>query len=392
MAIGLIVSTAASSASALEPYDVLAHSVGPVQLRPQFSVKETYDSNVFLREEEVVDDFITAVEPGLTAFIGHPDGNYISLNYTLSRIQHLDQTILTRTDHRAGLIGTWEIGRVTIQGQDSVRASSGVVGRSLRTTTEIVDRILQNHDYTVAVELSPKTSFTLGGEYRDWNFESDSTLLDVASWRGTGGVRYHLSPELSLLSEAFYGQSYPEENQPTSRQSPDSEVVGGFFGAIGEFTPKFTGEARIGYEARDFEDETDGPSALVGELDLTYDLSDNTHFSLIYSRRTQQSAQSGRVSYESDEIDFQWQQEFGVAKRWSTTVGSTLEFRAYEGTTGRFSDRNDEFYSAYAELNYQIQLWLSTGFRYEFDNFATTLTRSQDYHVHRVSVNLSVGY
>src|SRR5437899_1450655 len=80
------------SAHALEPSDVLAFSVGPLLLRPQLSVNETYDSNVFYREQEAQSDFITHVVPGLNLFLGKRELNFISLSYTYDKAFYAQRT------------------------------------------------------------------------------------------------------------------------------------------------------------------------------------------------------------------------------------------------------------------------------------------------------------
>src|SRR2546428_2943414 len=96
------------SAHALEPSDVLAFSVGPLLLRPQLAVNETYDSNVFYDKSNEVGDAITHVVPGVNLFLGKRELNFVSLSYTFDQAFYAQRRDLDNENHILTLSGQWK--------------------------------------------------------------------------------------------------------------------------------------------------------------------------------------------------------------------------------------------------------------------------------------------
>ena len=54
---------AATESSALEASDLLVFNAGPVSLRPQLNIDGQYNDNLFYRDSNQVQDFVTMISP-----------------------------------------------------------------------------------------------------------------------------------------------------------------------------------------------------------------------------------------------------------------------------------------------------------------------------------------
>lgn len=81
------------TALALEASDFLIFNKGPLSLRPQFDVQESYNDNIFYRDKFVVGDMVTQMTPGLVLQLGDMFGeNQLRLEYGYDIVKYSGQS------------------------------------------------------------------------------------------------------------------------------------------------------------------------------------------------------------------------------------------------------------------------------------------------------------
>src|SRR6266540_338921 len=219
LAIAAGFSTGITHSLAVDATSLLVYSVGPLHVKPQLSLSERYDDNIFYRAGNAVeDDFVTVVSPGVNFQLGRRDANYILFDY------QFDQFL-------SGILG----------GTDNL-------GRR-------VDRRTYYDNYTIGYALTEKTGIYVAGLFDAVDYEKGTPLYDSNTLRGTGGFAFQVTPKSRLFGEVYYGQAAIDPNGAAVK-GPHQEFLGGFLGARGEFTSRLTGRVKAGYEVREFSDRT----------------------------------------------------------------------------------------------------------------------------------------
>lgn len=390
---------AAPAAHAVEASEVLAPSFGPFSIRPHLAVAESFDSNIFYRDEKTEEDFITITSPGINFVLGREELNYISLDYRLDYLFYAKNEQLNTDQHTFSHELLFQKNKISLEGRDNIRLLSNVLGGGSGIGRQ-VDRIIYSDVYTVNYDFSEKTAVYIEGDHYTTDYEEGIRLLDVTTIRGTGGFSYQAFPKTRVFGEVYYGQAAVDSNvpfnpnDPVSQGGPRSEFIGGFVGARGDFTTKLTGTAKAGYETKSFSDDTPSVGAPVFEVGLNYTFSAKTSTSLNYSRRTRLSDQAPGTSVTADTVSLQLNQVIGTTGKLVGSLRVSYAFEDYERRIGTFSDRQDNQFNVAANLTYHFQLWLRGILSYEFEKFETNLpsTSIVDYDVNRVTLAISVGY
>src|ERR1041385_6309082 len=97
--LGLLLLSVCYRAAGLEPEDVLFIKAGPLTIRPQVALTETYNDNIFYQAKDPLQDFITTISPGLRLQLGRPEHNFIALGYTYDQLLYAENSDLnTRSE------------------------------------------------------------------------------------------------------------------------------------------------------------------------------------------------------------------------------------------------------------------------------------------------------
>ncbi|MEW6156845.1 MAG: outer membrane beta-barrel protein [Verrucomicrobiota bacterium] len=384
---------AAPSTNALDASDVLLFSTGPLTVRPQVAVIERADDNIFFRDKEKDGDLITVVSPGVDLQLGRQESDYLLFQYRFDQVFFGDHDELNSSQHHFVDQSRIKWARVSLQGVDRIDFLSSVLGGSDRTFRENnVDRTTYYNNYIITYEISPKTQVYGEGHFDAVDYDEGITLFDQNNLMGTLGFGYQLFPKVATFGEGYYGQTANDPNLPREKP-PHSQFYGGFIGARGAFTPRLSGTIKVGYEVREFSDNSPAPSAPAFDTTLTYAYSDKTSFALTYSRRTGVSTQFGREASIRDLLSLQVSQQIGVTGKFVGTAGVSYQLTDYE-RVGATINRNDKWFKGFASFNYRVYLWMTASLGYEYERFDTSL-QSQgiiDYDVNRVTLRLAVGY
>ncbi|MHC1766572.1 MAG: outer membrane beta-barrel protein [Verrucomicrobiia bacterium] len=399
---GLAVVSTGLSVAALEPEEVLSFKTGPLSLRPQFSLGESYSDNIFYEGTDEADDFITTLSPGLKLQLGRPDHNNLQLNYQYDHLLYADNSDLDTGQHTIDLKSAIAFERLRLEGMDRIQVLSsplsGVVERIIDPsgnatfTRGNVDRLAIADTYTFSYDLSEKTAVYLRGEHSLLNYEENVALYDMQKLTGTGGFGFRVFPKTIVFGETYYGRTRTEVNDPSQVSNPRLDAIGGYVGVRGNFTPKLTGMAKVGYEHREFADDSPTPSDPVADLSIGYAFSPKRSLALTYSHQNFVSIQYSRQTYTADVVGVNFNQMLGSTGKWQATVGGSYSLYGYEQGGGVAESVDYDYIRASFSLAYKIQRWLTASCGYDFEKVMGETGQVIEYDVNRVNLRMTVGF
>lgn len=396
-------STLAATSYALEANDLLAYSIGPVLLRPNLLVSESYQDNILYGPSgDELDDFVTVISPGLRITLGHrearspwldPSGreeNYLMFGYSFDNLIYAKNSELNSTQHRLSLESQLRGYRLALQGNDRLEFLSGTMGGGVNVRQK-VDRMVLSDVYTLSYQLSEKTAPYLTGVFHMMDFEEGTPLLDTVTYRGTVGFNYKPFTKTSFFGETHYGQSSINPNRPIDVDGPYQSFLGGFLGMRGQFTTRLQGSVKVGYESREFSDGTEADGSPVVEATLSHRFTERLTGNLRYSRQNYVSVQRSSVAYDSDDISLRFEHRLGASNKLLASVGGMYQINSYEQSQF-YADRQDDWLRVNAGISYFFQVWMVATLGYEFEHFTSSDPGIIDYDANRVTLSLAIGY
>ncbi|MDX1951268.1 MAG: outer membrane beta-barrel protein [Verrucomicrobiota bacterium] len=380
-----------NSSQALQPSDFLLFSRGSLSLRPLAELSETYNDNIYYRENNRVDDFVTVFTPGLKLQLGRVDGNVLAFTYRHDEVFYLQEDQQNTRQERMNFLATIQQGKFEIRGTDSWDRLSGIVGGGFSSGGQQLDRWIFNDNWTIRYGVTEKTRVYVEGTHNTVDFDEGEPFFDSNTLIGTVGFEMQPFSRTSFFGEIYYGQTATDPNLSTFPKPPHAEFIGAFLGARGNFTERLVGTVKAGYEHREFSGNSGTSDAPVVEVNLTQSFTERSIASLTYSRRQQVSIQFARSGYVSDAVNLTYRQQLGNTGRLWGTLGTLYERHDYDPTT-LFAQRTDELMGLNANITYRFETWLTGVAAYNFEYFQSDLPAVIDYHANRVTLSVAVGY
>jgi hypothetical protein len=399
---GLLVAVASlSSVEAVDPSTFLLFTKGPVALKPQFGLSETFNDNVTYRTENQKSDLITGLSPGLALQVGRRDFNYLEFSYIFERLIYADNNEFDANQHHIANHLRFEKSRLTLDGRDAIDFFSsplGGTGTSQGAAEGVtllgeksIDRWMFNDTYRLTWEMSERTRLYVQGIHYLLDYQNDVRLYDSRTLTGTLGFEYHPFTKAYFFGESYFGQTENEANSIDMEEYPTANSVGMFLGTRGQFTDRFSGTVKAGFEHRYYSDNRDPLDSPVVEISVEERLSDNTVLSAGYSRHQFESIQQVKSSYIADYLFFNWFQKIGGDGRLNSNLRVFYQVSAFENGDGT-QDRTDNLLNASLTISYDIKLWMRAFGGYTFEKLSSSGPGIEDYNVNRVTLGLQIGY
>jgi hypothetical protein len=372
-------------------FDPLAFDIGPVLIRPQGQLAETYNDNVYYRSGATqVGDFVTTVAPGVDLSLGEFDVNHVAVEYLMPVNLYASQTKLSGINQIVTLDGLYQGSRLTVEGVESYTSRFGLLGGSTEIPTPLR---YENYDDSIrfGYDVAGKTTLYAKASYAGQEFEQGFPLIDFSDLRGTFGAAYHYSPQTSFFLEGYAGYvTTHSEDAAVVASGPTARYYGLFAGVQGELATRLTWYAKGGYELRDYSDGSSAPGAIVADLELAYNFNDRTKIDLHYRRANQTSIQYASQTTLADTVGASLTQKFGGAEKLEAAV--TLDYYNLAYELGSLNGLTADGLGAGLDVKYHFNDWLTADCRYQFLSFDTTLPGIVNYKVNQYVVMLSVGY
>lgn len=233
------------------------------------NVSVSMDDNIYLRPTNEADDTIVSFTPGLDFVFGRNAATSGNIYYRHQFLRYSDYSIQDTDLANVGLNTLYSNGKSKfnfgVSFAETAQNDASVAGA-------IIEKDVTAVRASGEVGVTEKTSLGAGVNLEK-NSHALSSFTDSTIWTVPVDMYFEYSPKLQT------SVGYRYRNTELSGAALDSKDHFFNVGARGEFTPKLTGQIRLGYTVRDFSNNTDD-SDLGAEANLTYAFSEKTSVSL----------------------------------------------------------------------------------------------------------------
>ncbi len=402
---GAAAAASMTSVHAIEASDILMYQKGPLVLKPQFALTETFNDNITYRHTHQLADLLTVISPELDLQVGRKDFNFFTASYAYDRILYADNDQFDANQHHITARLHFQKRRLTLDGNDSIDFlssplgggfSSGETANSTEGVAAVGGSKISRANffdlYRLTWEMSDRTALYAQFLHSFNDYEDDIPLYDSRTITGTLGFEYHPFQKAYFFGETYYGETETLRNLPVLAPYPTADFLGFFVGARGNFTEHLKGMLKAGYEHRFYSDRGASFDAPVVEMSVDYQLSDHTLFSAGYSRRQYESVQFVRSPYVTDSLFFTWVQQIGADGRLKSILRANYLDSSFDQSGQVVQNREDQIINASLTISYDIKLWMRAFGSYNFEHLNSNDPGIVNYNVNRITAGLQIGY
>ncbi|HEY1581954.1 MAG TPA: outer membrane beta-barrel protein, partial [Chthoniobacterales bacterium] len=349
--------------------EIVAHeeSATPRRLRYQVSlaVREVYDDNINLNQNNPKGDLYTVIEPSINLGIGDADNNFVNLSYTPDAYIFASHSENDAVQHIIALAGQYRFPLLSLDLTQDIQILDGTGLSSptgtgtdfTRTNLDVAGRTRVNI-YTTRINanysLTGKTFLTGGVSY---GLSDYSSLISSSVLSGNFYLNYTYSPKLTIglgLSSGLNFVDAPSQDQTFEQINARASY---------ELTGKVSATVSAGVEFRQISGGASDDGSPVFDGSIFYQPFDGTSLSLTFSRRTQNSATLGSEDFYSTSVIFSARQRFLQRVYVGLTVG--YENSIYFSTLGGVaSNRSDDYYFLQGSLDLNLTSYWVAGIFY----------------------------
>lgn len=406
----------------IPPSDAFAQwnlHLGRLTVTPSLNYDLLYTDNVFIEKTNEQDDFIHTITPGvLLGYTGAPGNSFLAgFSADIARYTDLDDNNYEAYRPFVNISLNSPFG-LYFRGGDNFTWTADPFGSfneydqsnrfGIGQKTERYDNLL---NATLGYNLGEKyfTEVT----YKNYLTRYD---LDKNKWQDrmdhsiAAALFYRLTPKTSAFSEFRYTVAdYNEQNDGifdegrdtnwSSETSQDYELIDILIGARLEPVGKLSGEARVGYGAKNFENSVDpignsykDSSTFVASILMTYMPTSRTNLSINVQRSQMGSPDADAASFINTFVQLKLAQQ--LAYRLTLNLGTEFNNDDYQDEAAGRPDKYFNRYGILPGLDWAIKPWLSTGiqYRYEEQMASDDEYQSSEYTVNKVSFHIKATY
>lgn len=364
--------------------------IGAVELHPFASLKQSYDSNVFLEPKGEEDhDYITEITLGAESqmpLIPQRQEDFMfKASYSADIIEYWNEKQTDRVDHNVA-------GDLDFLFTNDLRLT--IKDRFVRTADQpdsertALDKRFRNNLGTALTY--DREKIRLIGSYafvRDDYIDTEN--LDKADHMFSGAVFYQIFSKTSILTEFNYGTISYDVDLTNS----DSRYYQARGGVTGEILPKLTGIIKAGYRHSAYEEKNKKDfSGLALYGTLKYTTMERTEINFDALRTSQESSYSTNSHYISNRAELRLAHQ--LSERLSVRGEGFYELNKYPDETTEASEtarRKDALWGAGAGAGYEIKEWLLLSADYEFKRRDSNFSIF-DYKDNKVSLQVLVTF
>ena len=392
-----------------------------------------WTSNVFLTDQNEVDDFLYILSPGFEFNVGRDVSNAdLSIITRYDIVRYNDFSDLDVGLLHLKLRGAYKSSRLELEisaNYDQQKSNSGDAFR----VDDLIESDLSGAGINGEYTISPKFSIGLGARYSKTEYTGsfEGILADQENKILPLDIFYELTPKVDLSLGYIYRDDEVGALDPlvidigppvidpvtgliifsseTTRQVDAYSRDNHFFniGARGSILPKLSGFFKVGYRIRE--------SAVLTFIDVTEDLLNNTEGSRINGAR--RFSQETTLGVDTDlywrvtpkvSTRFKLSRDFGVGSDGSPLRLSSLSLSSDVSLNNNYTananlgymqrdytnrDREDDKYSAGIRVFYTPNAFWQFNLGYTFmDNASTGTDAGNSYDVHLVDFNATLRY
>ncbi len=340
-----------------------------------------YESNIFARSTNEVDDFRFTMSPGVEFAFGRSPTANAKLVYRHNFHFYESNTSLDGDYADLSFQGRYDTGVFlgTLSAHYRERASNSAQDLG---GGAITGRLVERDEYSVNAngryQISQLTAFSVGFQFEEMNFKG-AGLTSYESVSVPVTYFYRVRPNLDLTAGYRYRGTQVDGNFPNSRDN--------FFsiGAQGELgSPLFVGNATIGYQERKLRGVDYKSDSVFYNFMVTYLASERVSHFVSFSRDFRTSSNQGQTfTYAS--------LTFGSRARLTNTLSANVSL-TYAEADYLQAVREEDHVFFNVGMTYSPNDYLNINANYGYTNIEGVGFGAADYNRSRVSVSASVRY
>ncbi len=391
--------------------DMLVKMAREKRVRLSIDISQAYDSNIYLTKDNVQDDFITHITPGIYGYIGSGDqmlmGFYeadILIYGKHQKLNTINQTLGARgyapgvnydsndVNQTIGISGaipvvSFDTGKTSVSFKDTLRPTTVPPSSEM---APFVKRVGNDFGFTVKHDISRKTSL---------GFTYDQVLeyYITDAYKGNNYIQhvfsptfyYHISPKTSITGEYNLGvTNYMGGDNYNSLYNQAR------LGIEGRLTPKSTIALKAGFQQRSYSSSgIKDAYAFVMTGIYDYKISPKTTLELIGSSNIIESVYEGDPYYKS--LSFYANLRHHILYNLDLSLAgfylnNSYPNRTFTETQG-YVRRVDNLYGFSSKLTYRFRYWCSAYASYDFKTRDSN-TRELTYVDNIVSCGISLSF
>jgi hypothetical protein len=342
---------AAGPQSKLDPWEKFLNP-GPFRIRPYGWLNAYYDNNILLTETDTENDFIWAINPGVTVSTrnyGENDGSYFLLDYLANVFVFTQGSEDTGWGQNVNLAGRWAGAKLTIDAAQGYNASwGGLLGYTNRVDREFAGQLVDQQVIPTTLRahyrLSDKTSVEADALQVFRILDDD--LNSYNEWAVRPWFNYQATEKVQTSVGAAMGWRDIENNP---NQTYEQALVRVTYQAAA----KVTALASAGLEWSQWQGGYDQGPYLVFLVGANYRPTETTILGLQAYRRQYPSITVTTENYLTTGFQVSLQQK--IWQRLSFGLSAGYDFTEYEpSATGVSTDREDDYFYVAPSLNYSL--------------------------------------
>ena len=336
---------------------------------PHASLYTSYNENIFLINDNVQNDLINTLTPGVKLILGSPEDyktqHRLELDTGAVLTYYRDNPELNREKPYATLAYRFGKNNNTLNFDYSFKRLSGMRSSLLTDASGIIDY----QYYQAALDWEStynRLGFDLGYNKYAYLYESD--------------VKASNSYQEEVLITTLFFQAFPKtrflleydhgvnEYFKSATSANDSRYNRLWLGVKGDLTRKTSGLVKFGYEMRDYKDGVDYKASTI-DVDVSSKLSAKTTFLLSISR------ESRDATYIGEGLNSGYSFSFSCNYALNRKLKADLGFIDY--SLDDYSDgRKDKTGESSIKLNYLFRKWMKMGLKISHKERNSTLANA----------------
>jgi len=310
------------------------------------SAQVQFDDNIYLDTTNESDDTIIAFTPGVDLVFGKGSVTKGNVYFREEVRRYSDNDNQDAELSNFGFNSRYDNG-VTKADFNASYAQVAQNDNDIRATGVIVRRDLTNLGAKLEFGLSEKSSLAAGISFNKTDYNA-AAYSDSSIWSLPVDAYFKASPKMD------WSLGYRYRSTDLSGAAVDSTDHFLNVGARGEFTPKLTGQVRVGYGKRSFDVGAD--KSLFGfDSNLSYAFSEKTSYAFNLSN----DFGSSGTGYSIENFRIGLSTTSRISEQWSFTGGLSLNKTDY-------STRSDDFLEGQLAVTYNLNAIVNFGASYTY--------------------------
>lgn len=338
-----------------------ALKLGPVEVHPYLSVKETYSDNIFATPGATEHDFIMVLTPGI--YLQLPVRNHtfsIAANTALTRYSKFSTE--NTDDYFVNGTANFVFGsQINLKASDTFIKGHEPRGSSSSGTIEKFDNNTAAASLTYL--LAEVSKIQIDYARTDWDFKT-STFRSRSEDLISAYLYYRLMPKTS----AFIQYSFKNVRFDDKTAGLDNKMQSALLGLSWDVTGKSKGSIAAGYLRKDFNVSSRGDlKSWTASADITHNFSDYTSLKLIGKREVNEASLLGTRYYVTTgvygEVTHRFLQRLALVAK-----ASYGQDKYSDIIPGDALLRKDNTLTAGMGLHYIMRRWLEFVLEYNYRN------------------------